>query len=460
LGDWRRTKALVRCADQVQRHPGGTLPDKFADPASLKCFYRLMNNEHVTHEAVLAPHRQRTLELARRNPGVTLFIHDSTELDYTGLRSLKAALGPIGNGSRRGYICHNVLVVDAQRRETLGLAYQYLHKRPKRKRPSTPKTKKPTKKPTKKQSRGNPHRESRLWRRASQALPAAPAGPLWIEVADRGADITEFLDYIQEQGKHYLVRSHHNRRITRIEADGQHVEDRLHDFARRLPLAGERDITVPATATRPARPARVGVAWARVVIQAPRQPRGDERGVPLETWVVRVAERDPPAGVEPVEWILVTNVPVEAEADAWRTVDWYTLRWTVEEFHKAKKTGMGIEDVQFTTEEALQPTIAFLSVQATALLQLRDAARAPDAATRRAREFLPLAMIVALAVWRYHAPRTDLSVHEFFLALARLGGHQNRKGDAPPGWLVLWRGWMKLQSMTLITSQLDLQRSG
>lgn len=169
LGDRRRTKALVRCADQVHRHPGGTLPDKFAEPAGLKCFYRRMNNQHVTHEAVLAPHRERTVALARRNPGVTLFIHDDTEKDYTGLESLKDELGPIGNSSRRGYICHNVLAVNAQRRETLGLAHQDLHKRPKRPR-----------KQSREQARRSSQRESRLWKKGSQALPAAPEGRLWI----------------------------------------------------------------------------------------------------------------------------------------------------------------------------------------------------------------------------------------------------------------------------------------
>ena len=33
------------------------------------------------------------------------------------------------------------------------------------------------------------------------------------------------------------------------------------------------------------------------------------------------------------------------------------------------------------------------------------------------------------------------------MALARLGGHQNRKGDRRPGWIVLWKGWMALQHM-------------
>lgn len=270
----------------------------------------------------------------------------------------------------------------------------------------------------------------------------------------------EFLDFVEQHGKHYLVRSHHNRRIVRIEADGQEVEDRLHDDARRLPPQGVREIAVPARERRSARTARVRVAWAAVQLQPPKQPRGEERGVPLPAWVVRVVEVDPPAGEEPLEWILVTNVPVPSEAEAWRTVDWYAQRWTIEEYPKAEKTGMGAEQLQFTTEAALQPAIAFLSVQAAALLHLRDAARAADATTRPALDLFPLALIVALALWRYQAPRSDLSVHEFFYALARLGGHQNRKGDAPPGWLVLWRGWTKLQAMAVITNQLPLEQSG
>jgi hypothetical protein len=40
-------------------------------------------------------------------------------------------------------------------------------------------------------------------------------------------------------------------------------------------------------------------------------------------------------------------------------------------------------------------------------------------------------------------------VHEFYMALARLGGHQNRKGDHPPGWQVIWEGWKELVPMVI-----------
>ena len=111
------------------------------------------------------------------------------------------------------------------------------------------------------------------------------------------------------------------------------------------------------------------------------------------------------------------------------------------------KTGCRIEDLQFTATERLQPAIALLSAVALTLLNLRDASRRPDASTRRAAALFASEYIEVVSIWRYRKLRSDLTVHDFFFALARLGGHQNRKGDHRPGWLVLWRGWTKLQHM-------------
>ena len=115
LGDHRRTKRLVQLADKMVMHPGGTLPDKIDDPASLKALYRLVNREEVTHATVLAPSRERTLRLMREVEGTVLVIQDTTELDFSGLASLEG-LGAIGNGGCRGYLAHNALAVVAHRR--------------------------------------------------------------------------------------------------------------------------------------------------------------------------------------------------------------------------------------------------------------------------------------------------------------------------------------------------------
>ena len=134
-------------------------------------------------------------------------------------------------------------------------------------------------------------------------------------------------------------------------------------------------------------------------------------------------------------------------AAAWQTSDWYACRWIVEELHKAKKTGCQIEALQFRTEAALQPMIALLSVVAVMLLNLCNAARRPDAHDRPATAVVEPIYEEVLRGQRDTTPRGPMSVHEFYMAVARLGGHMNRKADGFPGWLTLWRGWQKLQCM-------------
>jgi hypothetical protein len=56
-----------------------------------------MNRAETTHAAVLHCHRQHTAQQMRQANGVVLLLHDTTELDYSGLRSI-AELGPIGGG--------------------------------------------------------------------------------------------------------------------------------------------------------------------------------------------------------------------------------------------------------------------------------------------------------------------------------------------------------------------------
>jgi Transposase DNA-binding len=431
LGDQRRNHRLVQLADEVTGHPSGTLPDKLRQPKDLKAFYRLMNQPRVTHASVLAPHRAQTLERMQAHDGPVLLLHDTTTLDYSDLTSLADVLGPIGEGHGRGYLCHNTLAVAAATKEVFGLANQILFHRP-----QAPPGE------TKKQRQQRETRESRLWKQGSAAVPPAPEAALWVEIGDRASDITEFLDYLEEQHKRYVIRSQHNRCIT-VAADGQERSVKLHDWLRTLPEQGRRTIALGERPERSARTATVAVAWTPVTIVPPRQPRGEGRGVPLTAWALRVWETAPPADAEPVEWLLLTNVPAPTLADAWERVDWYCLRWVVEEYHKGMKTGCAIESLQFTTEQALQPAIAFLSVVTLWLLWLRTESRRPEAETTPAAAMFPQEYVELLALDRYGEVR-PLTVREFCRLLGRLGGHQNRKHDRPPGWLVLWRGWMKL----------------
>src|SRR5271155_3520668 len=127
LGHKDRTDCLVRIANLIHRHPGDTLPHKLMSPKDYKAMDRLVNRPEVTHDAVLRPHRERTLTLMRQTTGVVLVLHDTTELDYSGLSIPE--FGPIGSGYHRGYLCHNSLAVAFEQREALGLVSQILHAR-------------------------------------------------------------------------------------------------------------------------------------------------------------------------------------------------------------------------------------------------------------------------------------------------------------------------------------------
>ncbi len=432
LGDRRRTARLVTTFEQMRRYPGGTLPDKLSSPADLKALYRLCASKSVTHKAIVAAMRIHTLERIAAHDGPVLVVHDATELDYTSLDSLAKELGQIGKGTCRGYICQNVIALDARTGEVLGLLDQMLHCRDK----VPPRE-------TLTELRNRETRESLLWVKGTEHLPRHTR---LIDVSDQGASTFEFLEHETKSGRRFVVRNGKVRRVCGgHEPDGP--KEYLKQYVQSLPELGRFTMDVRPQKGRKARAqAEFAIRGGPILLLPPHAKHGHHGNDPLPLYVVYVAEvSPPPRGEKPIDWMLLTNEPVLNLDDAWRVVWWYECRWVVEEYHKAMKTGCRIEDLQFTAAERLQPAIALLSAVALTLLNLRDASRRPDASTRPAATLLALEYIEVLSLWRYGKLCNDLTVHDFFYALARLGGHQNRKGDHRPGWLVLWRGWMKLQ---------------
>jgi len=446
LGDKRRTRRLVKLADQMCMRPGGTLPQKLRNPADLQALYRLMDKDAVTHEAILDSHRQATLQRIKQLEGPVLVLHDTTELEYTTRKSL-TGLGQIGNGGRRGYITHNSLAVDPETRDVIGLCNQVLHRRPKVRKSET-----------RAQRNKRKSRESLLWINGTKPL---PADRQIVDVCDRGADTSEFIEHEMNSGRRFVIRASHDRCI--LVGHGAPEESdscKLKQYASTLPQAGSWTLQVTSKSEmkspkgkgkkklvkRIKREANMAVAFAPVQIN-PSKPRKDSQ--PMKVWIVRVWEIDPPEGQERLEWILITNEPVECFEAAYRVVGWYECRWIIEEYHKGMKTGCRTEALQFTSEDRLQPAIALLSIVTLTLLELRQASRRDDAHTRKATTIIGSSYVEVLSLWRHKTIKPDWTVHDFYYALARLGGHQNRKNDHPPGWQVLWEGWKELMPMVI-----------
>jgi Transposase DNA-binding len=433
FGDARLTKRAVKTAELMMKHPGGTLPQKLNAEADLDGFYNFANNPKVNHDSVLTGHIQRTHQRMVSSPGVKLIIHDTTEGDYSGLDI--GDLGPIGNGGCRGLLLHNVLAYDLDNGEALGLLGQFVHRRRRVRKTESHRAK-----------REHPQRESRLWPKGVEAVGEVPEGQVWVNLMDRGGDSFECLDRQRGLRQLFVVRSKSNRRVRVLDSSGRWRSRKLHSWARRLATLATKTVEVAANEHQPARTARVRIAAGAVQLLPPPHPRRGEHGdEPLDLWIVHVKELQAPAGAEPLEWLLLTNVPTATAAEALERVWWYEKRPVIEEFHKAQKTGCGMELPQFTTRKALEVAIGMLSVVAVQLLRLRDLSRQPEAQTRPAREVVDGEYVRVLSAWRWKQARPDLSVWEFLYALAKLGGHLNRTHDHPPGWLVLWRGWTKLQ---------------
>jgi hypothetical protein len=443
LGDKRRSCRLVRSVEEMCRHPGGTMPDKINRPANLRGFYRLMDRSEVTHQVVMDAHTAQTRRsIAALGSGTVLLLHDATELDYTSKKSLQGSLGQIGQGTRQGYICHNSLAVRADTGETLGLSSQILHHRA-----QVDKNEKPS------QKRQRQDRESRLWVEGAKASGPAPQNIPCVDVSDSLSDTFEYMAFEVTQGRRFLLRARENRHLAKPLSG----PSRLFEAVRQCEAAGTREVRVreapPKKTGRKPRPGRqrrttmAQVAFAPVRIAPPCKRLGEYPCQPLDLWAVRVWEAVTPQGEEPLEWILLTNCPVLTLEDALERVNWYELRWIIEEYHKAMKTGCSIESLQFEKIERLEPAIALISAVATTLLRLRDAGRAPDAETRPASEVVDPVYVDVLAAHYGKRLGPRPMAKAFYLHVARLGGHQNRKADGFPGWITLWRGWMKLQAM-------------
>jgi hypothetical protein len=158
-----------------------------------------------------------------------------------------------------------------------------------------------------------------------------------------------------------------------------------------------------------------------------------------------VWEVDAPPGVEPIEWILLSDEPVKNLDDAVRLCGWYALRWMVEQFHQCLKSGCKVEARQLEHVDRLEPLIGMSCVLAVRLLQLKNDTRLMPQAP--AINHVPRESVKTLARM-LRVPADSITLRQFTHEVAKLGGFLGRKSDGEPGWLTLWRGWHELDLIT------------
>jgi hypothetical protein len=318
LSDIRRVQRLQMIGEAMADNPGASIPQLLARPYDVKAAYGFFDHPEVSAESVQSVHRAWVMEQVER-PGTYLLIEATTALDWTGHRPIPG-LGPIGNCNEgtQGVRLHSVVaarwtvegqIAPAGHRpagELLGLASHQYHRRVPR--PAGDKR-------DDSQARKRRVRESQRWLRSGEQRGVAPGGVRWVRVADAEADIYEYGQSARSQGHGYVIRAGQNRAL--VAADGRKAVGHLDETVRQVATRGQFTVDLYPRPGQVARTAELSVGALAVRLRAPQRP-GVSAGTlpPRACTAVRVWEAAPPAGIEPLEGILLGDGALTTFAQA------------------------------------------------------------------------------------------------------------------------------------------------
>jgi hypothetical protein len=433
VADGRLRYRAIDSLKRLSQQPSASIPQACGDWAGTKGTYGLFKHELVSHEVLLTPHREQTLVRMREYARV-LVIQDSSILSLTHFPTMEG-VGPVGTRGQkaRGLVMHSALAV-SEEGMSLGVLHQSVWARPDE-----------AEELTAQEQRVRPieEKESYKWLEGLSRTPNLPDTQV-VTVCDAEADVYELLALAAESEQGLLVRAGQDRSLMPPEVS------RIFPAVGAAPLSAQLTLNLPPKGSSPARQAKVSVHYKRVKLKPPQRPKRADRAplVPLTLWAVLVRERNPPQDVTPLEWLLLTTVPVRNAEDALQRVAWYCQRWQIEIWHKILKSGCRIEQRRLKSADRLQACLALYVIIAWRPHWLTHLARhdpnAPSTAALTEPEWQAL---YAHATGSTVPPVQPPSVAQAVLWIAQLGGFLARKGDGYPGVTVLWRGWQRLQDL-------------
>jgi hypothetical protein len=398
-------------------------------------FGRFLANHKVTVGRLIAGWSDQTAAAATGRH--VLAIQDTSEISFHTTRERRRGLGEIGKGGRaRGLLLHAMLALDANTGTCVGLAGGQIWTR-----------------------RGRikvPHRKRRLDRKESQRWIATAeqgkqtlaAAAMVTIVSDRESDIFAVWARVPEENVHLITRSMHDRRLAKGGS--------LYKTAAAFATCGTRTIDLPEREhRRTGRTAKLSLRFGPVELARPRTTvdRDLPESVPLT--FIEVIEQNPPRGVEPVHWRLLTTHSVADDKAAWQIIDWYKMRWAIEQFWRLLKLqGLRLEDSQLQTAERLIKLTAIAAKAAITtfqLLQARDGRSREPASLAFADHEIALLETLntraqgATTLQKNPHPKASLAWAAWIIA--KLGGWDGYASSKPPGPITFKHGLDRFHSM-------------
>ena len=448
LHDKRLDRRLREVLSQLAEHPTASIPASCGGHAEMTAAYRLFDNEKATLEGLLAPHAEATRRRMAQQ-AVVLLVQDTTELDLTRPDKQVAGAGPLDGGGRRGVLVHPLLAFtpDGTPLGTL-LAKAWSrgeevrcagHSRAERAATSIR------------------EKESYRWveflRKSEEESSGFPSLRI-VCVADSEADVYELLVEGTRPSHRvsWIVRACQDRAL---QEGGIHLRQEVlaqpvlftHEIHVRGRKAKVHCETRGRRQPRQSRQATVEVRAASVTLRPPWRADGPLPEVQANGVMVR--EVNPPEGEEPVEWLLLTDLPVESVEQVRLVIQYYCVRWMIEVFFRVLKSGCRVEERRFErVDRVLSCLGVYLIVSWRTLYTCRLGRSCPEISCEAL--FEPAEW---KSVWKVvrgaDPPRSPPPLGEMVRLVAQLGGYVNRKGAADPGPQTIWIGIQRMHDFAL-----------
>ena len=370
LRDKRLEKRLISLLDSLSKSSTASIPAACNDRAEMVAAYRFFDNEKVDFENVLEPHIDATCKRVAQQ-SVALLVQDTTELDLTRPASQMQGTGPLHQGKRCGALLHPLMALTTDG-TPLGTLYAEAWSR------EVGKTKKSAnKRRVACNQKPLSEKETFRWLETAeqcQAIKAHCPETQLIMVADRESDITEVIDYCNSQDDFdWVIRGGVDRILSKARSEASvKVRDELLGgkirFEKQMPIRsrvswGSPSLKQhPSQADRDAREITCTVHAGKVSLNDPRRDAAKRKAAGVSVNAVLVSEVDPPEGVQAVEWLLLTSLPIRSGKQIAAIIDHYEKRWVIELYFKVLKSGCKIESRRFEHMDRFLPALALYMI--------------------------------------------------------------------------------------------------
>lgn len=444
FGDERLDQRFAVLLDRFSEKPSLSIPAACKGLAEITSAYRFFDNDRVDADKVLQPHEDATLQRIGHQE-VVIIAQDTTEIELT--RKEETVGGPLNDESRWGLFDHVQLAMTPER-VPLGVVgaeiwcrdpEEFPKKRPERKN-------KPI---TEKES----YRWLKGYRHACAIAEHVPQTTV-VSVSDSEGDIYEcFVEPAQREGKkaEWIVRACQDRAVVEQTMRLFETLSCRGSLGTLMIRVSKREATTgdgrKRKQGRQARKAEVTVRAARVQLRAPS--RKGMKLPPVYVNVVLVREEKPPSNEEPIEWLLLTSLPIEMFEEVCEVIEYYCCRWEIESYFRVLKSGCKVEELQLESEDRFKPCLALYMIVAWRVLFLLMLGRkCPEIrcdAVLCEDEWKSVYVIMS----NKPAPSEPPSLGTIVKMIAALGGYVGRKHDGPPGPQTMWIGLQRMRDFAM-----------